>query len=255
VIEGLRTLLATGPVRIAASGVHAPLLPSIQGQTYDTRTWVGIIEMDLADQVVTVRSGTPLAELNAELAGYGQTIPLGRTPLNLSSGTVGGLASVNAPHSLESQLGSWRDWVLGMTIVRADGVVAKVGSRVVKSVAGYDVQRLMVGARGTLGAIVDITLRMTPIRAVPQDDVLESGALTLDRLQIQRVSHSEFERVTGTYRSAYWADRASGTIWSNEMEPPASSGGWLWSQPAHPAIMERAKSVFDPMGKLNPGAF
>ena len=254
-IEGLRSLLAAGPVRIAGTGAHSALLPSIQGQTYDTRTWTGILEMDLADQVVTVRSGTSLAELNAELRAHGQAIPYGRNPLNLEEASIAGLIAVNAPHSLEAQMGSWRDWVLGMTIMRADGVLAKVGSRVVKSVAGYDVQRLMVGSRGTLAAIVDVTLRMTPIRAIPSDDVVESGEVVASGIQVQRVLRSDLDRVIAGYSTPTWADRASNTIWSNEAQPKRFAGDWIWTQPAHPALIQRAKNVFDPQSKLNAGAF
>src|SRR5476651_1570951 len=77
----------------------------------------------------------------------------------------------NLPHTLQAQYGSWRDWILGMRVVQADGTFAKCGSKAVKNVAGYDVQKLMIGARGTLGLIAEVTLRTFPVKALPASEV------------------------------------------------------------------------------------
>src|SRR5205823_6468495 len=80
----------------------------------------------------------------------------------------------NFPHALEAQCGSWRDWVLGMRIALPDGRIVKTGSQAVKNVAGYDVHKLMIGARATLGVVLDVILRVFPVSALPKPE-LEIG--------------------------------------------------------------------------------
>ena len=77
--------------------------------------------------------------------------------------TVGGAIATNDSGSLRLRYGSLRDLVIGMTIVLADGTIAKTGGKVVKNVAGYDLHKLMIGAFGTLGVITEVTFRLHAI--------------------------------------------------------------------------------------------
>jgi glycolate oxidase FAD binding subunit len=141
-IDDLAELLrGDGPFEIVGAGskrsLCLPLGP--KPQLLDMTGISGIVEWTPADQVAVVRAGTPVAELQAELERHGQCLPLpdpGVLGAHLAGfpGTVGGLVSMNLPHGLFGQCGGPRDWVLGMTIVRPDGSVAKCGSKAVKNV-------------------------------------------------------------------------------------------------------------------------
>jgi glycolate oxidase FAD binding subunit len=121
----------------------------------------GVVEHAAGDMTVTVRAGTPLEELQAVLAQGGQFLAVD-PPV---PGTVGGLIATgdNGPRRL--RYGGVRDLLLGITFVRADGVVAKAGGKVVKNVAGYDLAKLFTGSLGTLGVIVEATFRLYPLPA------------------------------------------------------------------------------------------
>src|SRR3989441_11988149 len=100
------------------------------------------------------------------------SLSAGRTPLRQSlalhppgaaTRTLGGITATNASGPLRSRYGTMRDLLLGVRFVQADGVVTWGGSKVVKSVSGYDVPKLMVGALGTLGVLGELTLRLHPL--------------------------------------------------------------------------------------------
>lgn len=118
------------------------------------------IDHNAGDLVVEVGAGTPLAELRRTLAEAGQR--LSHDPVRVG-GTVGGALAtgVNGPRRLLA--GTLRDLVIGMTLVRADGVVARSGGRVVKNVAGYDLAKLHTGGYGTLGVIASAAFRLHPL--------------------------------------------------------------------------------------------
>jgi glycolate dehydrogenase FAD-binding subunit len=114
-----------------------------------------------SDLTITVEAGLPIRDLAPTLAAKGQMLPLD-VPF-ATEATIGGTiaANVNGPRRLA--YGSWRDLVLGMQFVTAEGKLVKGGGRVVKNVAGYDLPKLLVGSMGTLGVIVEITLKVFPI--------------------------------------------------------------------------------------------
>ncbi len=165
----------------------------------------GVIEHDVEDQVVVVSAGATIAEVQQALRKRGQCIPLGpNVPDALDRlddwrGSVAGQLSLNLPHSLQAECGSWRDWVLGLTIVRPDGTVCKCGSKAVKSVAGYDVAKLFIGARGTLGVISQVILRTFPIRGLPQPDFNLGSGLWSHAGRIQRTLSTDFEAARIAY--------------------------------------------------------
>ncbi|MUL40171.1 FAD-binding oxidoreductase [Streptomonospora sp. PA3] len=118
------------------------------------------IEHAAGDLVVRVGAGTPLADLQAELAASGQRLTL--DPL-VAGGTVGGAVATGLSGPRRLLHGPLRDLIIGMTAVRADGVAASSGGRVVKNVAGYDLGKLHTGALGTLGLITSVTFRLHPL--------------------------------------------------------------------------------------------
>ncbi|HET9896344.1 MAG TPA: FAD-binding oxidoreductase [Streptosporangiaceae bacterium] len=151
----------------------------------DTRQLNRVIEHAAGDLVASVEAGVALDELAEVLARAGQRLALdppgggpgtvpGRAvglpppaaPPNSSparTGTVGGLLATNVAGPLRLRYGTPRDLLIGITVVRADGTVAKSGGKVVKNVAGYDLGKLFAGSRGTLGLITQATFRLHPI--------------------------------------------------------------------------------------------
>ncbi|MEV2275123.1 FAD-binding oxidoreductase [Nocardiopsis sp. NPDC049922] len=124
----------------------------------DTAALTGI-EHTADDLVVTVGAGTPVAELTDVLAAAGQR--LSADPVR-AGGTVGGMVATGVCGPRRLLFGALRDLVIGMTVVRADGVVTRTGGRVVKNVAGYDLAKLHTGGLGTLGLITSVTFRLHP---------------------------------------------------------------------------------------------
>jgi FAD/FMN-containing dehydrogenase len=112
--------------------------------------------------VVTVRAGTPLAELEAALDERGQCLPF-EPPRFAPGGTVGGMVAAGLSGPARATAGAVRDHVLGLTLLNGRGEVLSFGGQVAKNVAGYDVSRLIVGSLGILGIICEVSLKVLPI--------------------------------------------------------------------------------------------
>jgi glycolate oxidase FAD binding subunit len=113
------------------------------------------------DLTCTVEAGCTWAAMQAALALRGQTVAL--DPLWPDRATVGGIVAANDSGALRLRYGGLRDLIIGMTIVLADGTIAKTGGKVVKNVAGYDLHKLLTGSFGTLGVIAEVNFRLHPV--------------------------------------------------------------------------------------------
>ena len=120
-----------------------------------------VVEYEPADLTVTVEAGIRLADLQAELAQHRQFLPL--DPPSSDRCTIGGIISANASGPLRLRHGTARHQVLGLRVVHANGTTVKSGGKVVKNVAGYDLNKLYIGAFGTLGIVTEATLKLSPI--------------------------------------------------------------------------------------------
>ena len=121
----------------------------------------GVVEHAWQDMTVTVQAGTRIAALQTELAKHGQRLPL--DALWPERSTIGGVVATNDSGPLRLRFGSVRDLILGVTVVLANGTIARSGGRVVKNVAGYDLPKLFTGSFGTLGVITEVTMRTYPL--------------------------------------------------------------------------------------------
>jgi glycolate oxidase FAD binding subunit len=148
----------------------------------DTLLLDGVLEHAAGDLVARVQAGVRLGRLAEVLAGAGQQLALDPPPATGGGGTaapggvpgaasepggatVGGTLATAAAGPRRLRYGTPRDLVIGITVVRADGTVARSGGKVVKNVAGYDLGKLFVGSYGTLGLIVEATFRLHPLPA------------------------------------------------------------------------------------------
>lgn len=133
--------------------------PGRAGLVLDTLGLVSPWEHAAGDLVVTTGAGELLSTIQSRLRDAGQRLSLDPA----RSGTIGGAVATATSGPLRLRAGAARDLVIGMTFVRADGVVAHSGGKVVKNVAGYDLAKLLTGSFGTLGVITELTLRLHPL--------------------------------------------------------------------------------------------
>jgi glycolate oxidase FAD binding subunit len=118
-----------------------------------------IVEHNAGDLTAVVQAGVPLGRLRKKLAKAGQMLALDPP----GEGTVGGLFATADSGPLRHRHGAPRDLVLGMTVALSDGTIARSGGKVIKNVAGYDLAKLFTGSYGTLGAILEVAVRLHPV--------------------------------------------------------------------------------------------
>jgi glycolate oxidase FAD binding subunit len=158
------------PLRIRAGGSKDFYGESLQSELLDLKPLSGIISYEPSELVVTVRAGTPLAELEATLSDQGQCLAFeppcfGAVTGSASSATCGGMVAAGLSGPSRASAGAVRDYVLGVKLINGRGELLTFGGQVIKNVAGYDVSRLMAGALGTLGVLTEISLKVLPVAA------------------------------------------------------------------------------------------
>ncbi len=134
----------------------------VDGEVISTAGHTGIIEYQPSELVVTVRSGTLLSELEAELKDNKQMLAF-EPPQHSENTTIGGVVACGMSGPRRVACGAARDFVLGATIINGKAEKLRFGGQVMKNVAGYDASRLMVGAQGTLGILLDISIKVLPL--------------------------------------------------------------------------------------------
>ena len=124
-----------------------------------------------SDLTATVQAGATLSKTNAVLAEHRQWLPL--DPNNDEQATIGGIVATNDSGPRRHRHGAPRDLIIGMTLARVDGVIAKSGGIVVKNVAGYDLARLLTGSFGCLGVILSATFKLAPLAEASRTVLVE----------------------------------------------------------------------------------
>jgi glycolate oxidase FAD binding subunit len=159
------TILAAGAgktaLRIRGGGSKDWYGQALNGDIVDTRAYTGIVAYEPTELVITARSGTPLAEIEAALAGRRQMLAFEPPRLGAES-TIGGVVASGLSGPRRQAAGAVRDFVLGATLMDGKGEALRFGGQVMKNVAGYDVSRLLAGSLGTLGLILDVSLKVLP---------------------------------------------------------------------------------------------
>lgn len=151
----------------------------------DLRGLARILDDNPDDLTVSVEAGITAGALAARLGSRRQWLPV--DPPAGATRTLGGLVATNASGPLRARFGTLRDLLLGVRFVQADGVVTWGGARVVKSVTGYDVPKLMVGALGTLGVLAELALRLHPMPEHESTWVVTFGASEAAHAFVARV--------------------------------------------------------------------
>ena len=169
------------PLRIRGGGTKDFYGNAPAGELLDTTGHAGLVAYEPTELVVTVRAGTRLAELEAALGERGQMLAF-EPPHFGETATAGGCVAAGLSGPRRAAAGAVRDFVLGVKLLDGKGEILNFGGQVMKNVAGYDVSRLMAGALGTLGLLLEVSLKVLPkppaeatLRLeLPQDQAIET---------------------------------------------------------------------------------
>ncbi len=197
------------PLAIAGSGSKRFYAGDIAGEKLDVTGHRGIVSYESTELVITARAGTPLVELEAALADKGQMLAF-EPPWFGDGATLGGTIACGFSGPRRPYAGAARDFVLGTRIINGKGEILRFGGEVMKNVAGYDVSRLMVGALGSLGVLLEVSLKVLPKPAreitlsfeMPPDKAIQTmnawGAQPLPLSATYHAGNTLYVRLSGT---------------------------------------------------------
>lgn len=269
---------ASGAVTITGLGTRGGPVPGVRQVTAPN----GILRLQADEMIIECGAGTPVDDVNAALEPYGQRVALP------GGGTVGGALSVGQSGVRRLGDGPIRDVLLRARYVAADGQIVTAGGGTVKNVSGFDVCRLLVGARGTLGFLGEVTLRTRPRPMHEQWFVAEADPRELQRRLYRPTSLLWDGRRVWALLTGHTADvqRQADRHGLQPARMPELPTGGRWSVPpsaipqlagefiaelgvgivhhadpsprrsANPrveALTRQLKAAFDPAGRLNPG--
>jgi len=160
--DTIRAAAAAGrPLRIRGGGTKDFYGVNLRGDVLDTRGHRGIVDYEPSELVMTVRSGTSLADVESTLAEGGQMLAFEPPRLGAES-TIGGVVASGFSGPRRAATGSARDYVLGVRVLDSAGRDLSFGGQVMKNVAGYDVSRFVAGSFGTLALVTEVSLKVLP---------------------------------------------------------------------------------------------
>ncbi len=184
--DTIRAAAAGGKrLRIRGGGTKDFYGQALEGEILDTRAYAGVVAYDPTELVITVRGGTPLAEVERVLAEKRQMLafePPHFAQFGSGAATIGGAVAAGLSGPRRVAAGAVRDFVLGVRVMDGRGADLTFGGRVMKNVAGYDVSRVMAGALGTLGVVLEVSLKVLPLPVaeatlkfeMPRDKAIEA---------------------------------------------------------------------------------
>jgi glycolate dehydrogenase FAD-binding subunit len=171
-------------LRLRAGGTKDFYGQALEGEVLDTRGYSGIVAYEPSELVITARCGAKLGEIETAMSEQRQMLAF--EPPHFaqfgSGATLGGMVAAGLSGPRRQASGALRDFVLGVKIMDGRGEVLSFGGRVMKNVAGYDVSRLMAGSLGTLGIILEVSLKALPLPLaegtlkleLPEDKAIEA---------------------------------------------------------------------------------
>ena len=149
-------------LRIRGGGSKDWYGQAFEGEILDTRAYAGIVDYEPTELVITARCGTPLAAIEAALAERKQMLAF--EPPHFSEGaTFGGAIASGLSGPRRASSGAVRDFLLGAVLMDGQGQVLTFGGQVMKNVAGYDVSRMLAGSLGTLGLMLQMSVKVLPL--------------------------------------------------------------------------------------------
>ena len=248
--ERVREARSSGtPLAVRGHGTRGALGHDAVGETLSTLDHAGIVNHEPTELLITARAGTPIATLNAALEATNQMLPF--EPPD-EGGTLGGVIACGLSGPRRPYAGAARDFVLGTRVVNGRGQILGFGGEVMKNVAGYDVSRVQTGAFGTLGLLLDISMKILPrpeleltlhheLDVPGTADTLVAMAREPIPLSASMVLGAErFVRLSGSRVAVEAAARRLGGTRLDEADAP-------WT-----AVRERSHAFFDESGDERP---
>jgi glycolate oxidase FAD binding subunit len=233
--EQIREAAGRGaPLRIRGGGSKDFYGNAPRGEILDTRAYAGVVEYEPTELVITARGGTLLSDLQKILAEKGQFLSF--EPPSFGPGaTLGGCVAAGLSGPRRASAGSVRDAMLGAKILDGRAQLLAFGGQVMKNVAGYDVARLLAGSLGTLGVIVEVSLKLLP--RPPQERTLKFELPQAKALeQLNRWAGKPMPVSASTWREGELSLRLSGaaravaaaaeTLGGESVAPEAAARFW-----------------------------
>ena len=222
------------PLRIVGGGSKDFYGGPSRGETLSISAWRGIVEYDPSELVITARAGTPLSEIEATLHEKRQMLAF-EPPSFAPTATLGGCIAAGLSGPRRASAGAVRDFVLGVRMLDGNGAELRFGGRVMKNVAGYDISRLMAGSLGTLGVILEASLKVLPLP--PSEETLQfkcAEAEALARmndwagqpLPVSATAYRDDELSVRLSGSAAAVEAAVGKIGGAVVEPQVATDFW-----------------------------
>ena len=149
------------PLRLRGNGTKDWYGQQLEGEIFDTTAYTGIVDYDPTELVITARCGTNLREIGKALSAHNQMLAF-EPPRFDGMATIGGIVASGLSGPRRMAVGSVRDFVLGAVMMDGRGEILHFGGQVMKNVAGYDVSRLLTGSLGTLGLILEVSVKVLP---------------------------------------------------------------------------------------------
>ena len=172
----------------------------------DTSRMSAVLDHAAGDLIVQTQAGTLLSQVQQTVGSAGQRLSLDEV---VPGSSVGGTLATNTSGPGRVVVGTARDLLLGVTVVRADGVVAKAGGRVVKNVAGYDLGKLVIGSFGTLVVVTEAVFRLHPVPAAQRYVTVPFGSAEDAARLVQEVVHAQ---VVASAVEVEWRADGAGTV-------------------------------------------
>jgi glycolate oxidase FAD binding subunit len=166
---------AKSPLCIRGGGTKDFYGEALSGDVLDATACSGVVDYDPTELVITARGGTPLADIERTMREAGQMLAF-EPPYFGAGATLGGCVAAGLSGPRRPYAGAVRDFVLGVRVLDGRGDDLAFGGRVMKNVAGFDVSRLMTGALGTLGVLVEVSLKCLPLPKAEATLVFECDA-------------------------------------------------------------------------------
>jgi glycolate oxidase FAD binding subunit len=211
---------AAVPLCIVGGGSKDFYGRSVTGQTLAVGAYRGVVSYEPTELVITARAGTRLAEVEAVLRDHGQMLAFEPPHFGMAA-TLGGTIACGLSGPRRPYAGAARDFVLGVRMMDGQARVLTFGGRVMKNVAGYDVARLMTGALGTLGILLEISLKVLPLPEI-------EATVRMEMTQFAAIER--MNRLAGAAVPLSAAAWVAGTLWLR------------WSGSA-PAVQAACRSV------------
>jgi len=197
------------PVNIVGGNSKAFYGHQVEAGTLDVSGHSGILSYEPTELVITARAGTLLSDVERLLEQNGQVLPF-EPPAFADTATLGGTIACNLSGPARAYSGAARDFLLGCKIINGSGEILHFGGEVMKNVAGYDVSRLMAGSMGTLGVLLEVSLKVLP--KAETETTLQLSASAAEALErIHSLSQSPLPITASSYHDSSLNIRLSGS--------------------------------------------